>query len=710
MFTNLSDRRQSVERLRPTPSLTCPITFHYEIQNHATRMQKLTKVLNVYRLTMLTLICVVAGLTIGLICRPFAKNWSERHFMYIEMPGELYLRLLKLMIIPLIVSNVILSFGTIQGKLSTHLAKVACFLYLGSNLMALTVAIVVALLVCPGKHHPSHNPNYRPPAKQETSQFDKHHYFNEYHDSIARYREYHPMFYHTDRNTWSNDKIVMSTNEAHSRNTNKTQEDLFKIIEVRRLEKNSTSQIFSDKQVDILIRLAESQSKPLVEKDELQLYRVDEDIKLDSNNQAGGDDETLLTGSTHSKKQANYDRANEIRHIGLNTKLPIDVLLDVLRNLVPESIIGATLRQTRTRLFAPKELILGKDGSMNPPPSEWPMGHEMIDQANIIGLLAISVLSGVILSHMEEASKPMLELCSCVSELSLRIGMLTINFTPICIMFLLIGQVARARDLSSMAGELFMYSSAVITALVVHGFILLPLVYYLITKQSPIKFLLNMLEALVASFATSSSSATMPLMLNCLVDMDMNPVIVRAFGPLGSVFNMNGTAIYEAIGAIFIAKTLGITLPLTSLLLVGLSSAVASLSTTGIPSSGMMTMVIVLNAVNLPVLQLSLIYIVDFIIDRFRTVINVWSAATVCALINHICPEHMFGEELKPEKYLELVKIRGSRSSNHSKRSLDIEEKPKPQIISVTITPPVDNTNNSNNNTTSSFNNNNSNI
>lgn len=405
-----------------------------------------------------------------------------------------------------------------------------------------------------------------------------------------------------------------------------------------------------------------------------------------------------------------HDSANpsqgDINRIGLSTKLPIDVILDVLRNLVPDSLVGAALQQTRTRLFAPRELILYKNGTLDPKPSSWPMGHDIVDQANIIGLLAMSVLTGIVLSHMEEASRPMLDLCSCISELSLRIGMKAINLAPICIMFLLIGQLARSRDLSSVAGELIMYTTTVIVALLFHGFVLLPLIYYLITKRSPLTFFLGMLEALVASFATSSSSATMALMLNCLSDMKLNMVIVRAFGPLGSVFNMNGTAIYEAIAVIFIAQTLGVSLPLTSLLLVGLSSAVASLSTSGIPSSGLMTMVIVLNAINMPVLQLSLIYIVDFIIDRFRTVVNVWSGAIVCGIIDHICPEHLFEEEMKPEKYREMLKYRMSRSGSMGAHRKSValgvgggtsgEEQAKPQVISVTITPPSENHGNSN--------------
>lgn len=681
-----SDRRTSIsgERLKPAPSLTKPVTFKYEIQNHTTRIQKLTHAFQVYRLMVLTLICVVAGIIIGLMCRPRAQNWSERQFMYIELPGELYLRFLKLMIMPLLVSNVILSFGTIQGKLSSHLGKISSFLYLGSNGVAIAVAIILALLISPGRPRISQNgsPNSGGAAKYGAPQ-DKDYLNEQYHDSIKRYREYHPMSYHTVSRSGHTGAgaIVHAQLMAGGDNSSRFV-----------MEADAGAGAISldiDLQEEQLLKSSPLEAAPK-QPDEDQ---SDDHLVMLASSGGGGGHLPMMNFQPDypAGDGAGAGTQQRLYRDSISAKLPVDVLLDVLRNLVPDSIVGATMQQVRTRLFVPRELKLGKNGSTDPPPSRWPVGHEMVDQPNIVGLLAISIMIGVILSHMDEASKPVLDLCSCISELSLRVGMIAIHLTPFCIMFLLIGQVARSRSLTFIASELCMYSITVIVALLIHGLLLLPLAYYVISKKSPVKFFINMLEALVAAFATSSSSATMALVLNCLTEAGLNPVIVRAFGPLGSVFNMNGTAIYEAIGAIFIAQTLGVTLPLMSLLLVGFSSAVAGLSTTGIPSSGMMTMVIVLNAVNLPVLQLSLIYIVDFIIDRFRTVVNVWSGAIVCGLIDHICPEHLFEEEMKPEKYREiLAKMRGSRGTLGGRRSSAMEENAKPQVISVTITPPSD--------------------
>lgn len=562
--------------------------------------------------------------------------------MYIELPGELYLRFLKLTIIPLLVSNVILSFGRIQSKITTHLGKVSSLLYLGSNLLAIIVAILLVFLISPGCKQDQTEQHMRLPESVINNNHIRPSYLNDLSD---RYRGHRPTF----QNTFTN-----------------TDPDPYQVFKPASEKVIDASSFIADETLSLSIKDAKSSLA----------------MELSTN----------FKETNGEKSRIRPVKANgaDSQQLSISTKLPIDVLLDVLRNLVPDSIIGATMQQQRTRLRPPSDVVLLKNGSTEPPPSHWPLEHEMIGQSNIIGLLAISVLTGVVLSQMEDAGSPVLDLCECVAELSLRISMMAINLSPFCIMFLLIGQVARARDLSLMAGELCFYCSTVILGLLIHGFILAPLLYYFITKQSPIEFLTGMVEALVASFATSSSSASMALTLRCLSDLKLHPVIVRAFGPLGLVFNMNGTTIYEVIGTIFIAQTLNVSLPFTSVVLIGLSSIVASLSTSGIPSSGLMTMVIVLDTINLPVLQLSLLYIVDFIIDRFRTVINVWTGAIVCGIINSICPESWFETKSEQETSKSSQKLGNSffkfdRSDN---RGREPEVKEELQVISVTITPP----------------------
>lgn len=644
-------RSSSANRLRRVPSLVGPVTYRYNIRTHTTRLQKLTKTFEAYNLTLKTTASVVVGLTVGLLCRPYTKGWTERQFMYIEFPGELYLRFLKLMIIPLLVSNVIVSFGKIHSKIIGHLGRVSTLLYLCSNLIAIIVGILIVLIICPGCKQSQHNHEQNSRLKETViNENNRPAYLNEYHDSIDRYRDYHPMFYHTSGGGNSvDDQVTRSV---------------------------------ADRTLDERVEVGEEKKVLVLESEDGKAHRS---VAFASTRFNHGATDKIAIGPVQTRARPSVQQTS-----GISTKLPTDVLLDVLRNLVPDSIIGATMQQTRTRLFPPQGLVLLKNGSTDPPPSHWPMGHEMMNQSNIIGLLAVSVFIGVVLSNMEEAAAPLINLCECVAELSLRISMTVINLSPYCIMFLLIGQVARARDLSLMAGELCFYCLTILIGLVIHSLVIMPLIFYSITRRSPIDFFFGMIEALVASLATSSSSASMALTLRCLSDLKLHPTIVRAFGPLGLVFNMNGTTIYEVIGAIFIAQTLNVSLPITSILLIGLSSIVASFSTSGIPSSGLITMVIVLDTVNLPSLRLSLIYIVDFIIDRLRTVVNVWTGAIVCGIINSICPESQFEHCSENEKSMNIKgPAKGLMGTRHEQKQGQKASEP-PQVICVTITPPGD--------------------
>ena len=142
--------------------------------------------------------------------------------------------------------------------------------------------------------------------------------------------------------------------------------------------------------------------------------------------------------------------------------------------------------------------------------------------------------------------------------------------------------------------------------------------------MTPLKFWRGAREALITAFATSSSAATLPVTLRCAeqhlhVKRDVAGFVI----PLGATMNMDGTALYEAIAALFIANLVGIELSLMQQLIVFLTAMLASIGAPGIPSAGMVTMVLVLQAVGLPVEAIAILLPIDRILDTTRTMINV---------------------------------------------------------------------------------------
>ena len=127
---------------------------------------------------------------------------------------------------------------------------------------------------------------------------------------------------------------------------------------------------------------------------------------------------------------------------------------------------------------------------------------------------------------------------------------LLFRLSPVGVLFLVAAKITEMQSLDEIVSQLGMYFLTVLIGLLIHGFIVLPLLYFLITKRNPYVYISNLAQALVTAFGTSSSSATLPIAINCLVD----PRITRFVLPIGATINMDGTALYEAVAAIFIAQ------------------------------------------------------------------------------------------------------------------------------------------------------------
>jgi len=164
----------------------------------------------------------------------------------------------------------------------------------------------------------------------------------------------------------------------------------------------------------------------------------------------------------------------------------------------------------------------------------------------------------------------------------------------------------------------------VIGATLFHGFFTLPLLMKIFTKRKFGEFYSGVREALITAFSTSSSSATLPITYRCVTqNLKVNKDVAGFVLPLGATINMDGTAMYEAVAAIFIANLAGIELNLAQQLIVFLMSILASIGAPGIPSAGMVTMVMVLQAVGLPVEAIAILIPIDRLLDAVRTMVNV---------------------------------------------------------------------------------------
>ncbi|MEE6495582.1 hypothetical protein FKM82_002089 [Ascaphus truei] len=341
-----------------------------------------------------------------------------------------------------------------------------------------------------------------------------------------------------------------------------------------------------------------------------------------------------------------------------------DALLDLIRNMFPSNLVEATFKQYRTKNVpvvrsgktAPSEsithriLIYGiqdENGShiqnfaldITPSPDViYKSEPGTSDGMNVLGIVIFSATMGIMLGRMGTSGVPLVSFCQCLNESVMKIVAVSVWYFPFGIVFLIAGKILEMDDPTAIGKKLGFYAITVVCGLVVHGLFILPIMYLFITKKNPIVFIRGILQALLIALATSSSSATLPITFKCLLENNhIDRRIARFVLPVGATINMDGTALYEAVAAIFIAQVNNYELDFGQIITISITATAASIGAAGIPQAGLVTMVIVLTSVGLPTDDITLIIAVDWALDRFRTMINVLGDALAAGIMAHVC-------------------------------------------------------------------------
>ncbi|XP_029939776.1 solute carrier family 1 member 7b [Salarias fasciatus] len=349
-----------------------------------------------------------------------------------------------------------------------------------------------------------------------------------------------------------------------------------------------------------------------------------------------------------------------------------DALLDLIRNMFPANLVQATFQQYRTSTeyrLKPKPTVAQSESTtrraliygiqddngtdiqnfaldLTPPPDVLIKTREgTSDGMNVLGIVIFSATMGIMLGRMGPNGSALVNFCQSLNEAVLRIVAIVIWYFPFGIVFLVAGKILEMSDPSAMGKKLGFYAVTVVFGLVLHGLFILPAMYFFITKKSPIVYIRGILQALLIALATSSSSATLPITFKCLLENNhIDRRIIRFVLPVGATINMDGTALYEAVAAIFIAQVNNYELDFGQIITISITATAASIGAAGIPQAGLVTMVIVLTSVGLPTDDITLIIAVDWALDRFRTMVNVMGDALATGIMAHICRKDFMKE------------------------------------------------------------------
>jgi Na+/H+-dicarboxylate symporter len=295
-------------------------------------------------------------------------------------------------------------------------------------------------------------------------------------------------------------------------------------------------------------------------------------------------------------------------------KTPGQALQDVLFSIVPKNIMDAASRQ------------------------------------ELLAVIAFALFFGGVLTTLGERGRVVVEFCRGADAALMKMVHLVMYLAPLGIFALVasrLGEQGGGDAVWREAQAVGLYAGTVIAGLLLHGFLLLPLLLWILTKRNPLAFTGQMAPALLTAFSTASSSATLPVTIRCCEERaGISPQTTSFVVPLGATVNMNGTALYEAVAAVFVgqafAAAAGIHLGAAQMVIIALTSTLAAIGAAGIPEAGLVTMLIVFNAAGYPpeviTAGLASILTIDWFLDRCRTAVNVWGDMVGVAVVEKWAP------------------------------------------------------------------------
>lgn len=250
-------------------------------------------------------------------------------------------------------------------------------------------------------------------------------------------------------------------------------------------------------------------------------------------------------------------------------------------------------------------------------------------ETNMLPVIVIAIFFGAGILASGEKGRMVSNLVDSLEDVVMKVLMMIIKLTPIGV-FCLMADVVAVNG-AKIVGSLAIVIGVAYIAYILHIVIIYSCSVKFLSGMSPIKFFKGISAAMLTAFTTTSSNATLPINIECCNDMGAEPEISSFVLPLGATINMDGTAIYQAVAAVFIACCYGVDLTLGQMAMIVVTATLASIGTAGVSGAGMIMLSMVLIQVGLPVEGIALIAGVDKLFDMGRTALNITGDAT-CAM------------------------------------------------------------------------------
>ncbi len=255
-------------------------------------------------------------------------------------------------------------------------------------------------------------------------------------------------------------------------------------------------------------------------------------------------------------------------------------------------------------------------------------------EANMLQIMITALIIGVSLILLSDFDELDMSVINKANDICSKAMQLIMKLSPVGLFCLVCPEVAEHGF--NLVRSLAMVLLAAYLAYVIHTLVVISLTVKTLGHISPKKFFKGMMPAIMFAFSSSSALCTIPLNLDCSQELGADTDISSIVMPLGAMFNMDGTAIYQGVCVVFIASCYGIDLTFSQLVLIVITTVLSSIGTSGIPSAGMVMLAIVLESVGLPVASIALVASVDSIFGMGRTAVNSTGDAACAIVVSEI--------------------------------------------------------------------------
>ncbi|CAB3220789.1 unnamed protein product [Arctia plantaginis] len=323
----------------------------------------------------------------------------------------------------------------------------------------------------------------------------------------------------------------------------------------------------------------------------------------------------------------------------------LDSVLDIGRNLFPDNIVQAAFQQAHT-VYTEQMPMFAKNASENDTLPTLVRVVAYRSGTNTLGLVFFCLVFGSLLGTLGAKGQVVIDFFQAIFEVIMKMVTGVMWFTPLGVSSVIAGKILDVNDVAQVMSQLAWFIATVAVGVFFYQLVIMQLIYFMFLRRNPYKFYWGLSHAMLTASATASTAAALPVTFRAMEGpLQINPRITRFVLPIGCNINMDGTALFIAVASVFVCQMNNLPLGFAQLATIFLTSTAASVSSASVPSAAMVLLLVVLAAVDAPTHDVSLLFAVDWLVDRIRTTNNMLGDCYAAAVVEHLSKNELMACE-----------------------------------------------------------------